>query len=132
MNTSLLDIAKNYLKTLEESAARAELKTFFDPAVVQIEFPNRLTVNGAMRDLNALLAASDQGKKVLTAQKFEIQKEFVSDNTVIFEILWSGTLAIPVGKLAAGDIMKAHFATFIEFHNGKIIAQRNYDCFEPF
>jgi ketosteroid isomerase-like protein len=30
-----------------------------------------------------------------------------------------------------GDVMRAHFATFIEFRDGKIVAQRNYDCFEP-
>ena len=51
---------------------------------------------------------------------------------MILEVLWAGTLAIPVGSLAAGDEMRAHFAVFIELRDGRIYRQRNYDCFEPF
>jgi ketosteroid isomerase-like protein len=39
-------------------------------------------------------------------------------------------LAIPIGTLAPGDRMKAHFAMFFEFRDGRIALQRNYDCFE--
>jgi ketosteroid isomerase-like protein len=28
--------------------------------------------------------------------------------------------------------MRAHIAAFLEFRDGKIVAQRNYDCYEPF
>ena len=44
---------------------------------------------------------------------------------------WSGTLAVLVGMLGAGDQMRARFAVFLEFQDGKIVRQRNYDCFEP-
>lgn len=36
------------------------------------------------------------------------------------------------GALAAGDEMRAHFAMFLDFEDGLIRGQRNYDCFEPF
>tara|TARA_Y100001956_G_C4009283_1_gene136940 strand:+ start:298 stop:480 length:183 start_codon:yes stop_codon:yes gene_type:complete len=53
-------------------------------------------------------------------------------DTVIIEALWQGTLAIPIGKLKAGDKMKANFAQFYQIKEGKIYKQKNYDCFESF
>ena len=44
---------------------------------------------------------------------------------------WEGVLAIPVAGLKAGSTMRAWFAMFLQFHNGKIIRQANYDCSEP-
>jgi ketosteroid isomerase-like protein len=31
----------------------------------------------------------------------------------------------------AGGQMRARFAAFLQFRDGKIVAQRNYDCFKP-
>ncbi len=52
-------------------------------------------------------------------------------NVVALEVLWTGTLAVALGTLPVGGQMRAHFAMFLEFRDGKIVAQRNYDCFEP-
>jgi ketosteroid isomerase-like protein len=41
-------------------------------------------------------------------------------------------LGVPVGALTPGAEMRAHFAVFLDFRDGKIVRQRNYDCFEPF
>jgi ketosteroid isomerase-like protein len=49
---------------------------------------------------------------------------------VALEVEWTGTLALPFGGLPAGSPMKAYFAMFLEFQEGKIARQRNYDCFE--
>jgi hypothetical protein len=46
-------------------------------------------------------------------------------------VLWTGKLAIPFGSLPAGSEMRAHSAMFIQFKVGKIVSQRNYDCFDP-
>jgi ketosteroid isomerase-like protein len=48
------------------------------------------------------------------------------------EARWEAELAVPVCSLTAGDIMRAHFAMFFEFRDGRIWRQRNYDCFEAF
>ncbi len=50
---------------------------------------------------------------------------------VVIEAVWVGTLAMPVEAIPAGGEMRAYFAMFLEFRDGKIVAQRNYDCFEP-
>ncbi len=47
-------------------------------------------------------------------------------------MLWVGILAVPVGQLNVGDEMRAHFGVFVTFRDGRIVRQRNYDCFDPF
>jgi len=51
---------------------------------------------------------------------------------VAIELEWIGVLAIPIASIPAGGEMRAHFAIFLEFRDGKIVRQRNYDCFVPF
>jgi hypothetical protein len=48
------------------------------------------------------------------------------------EMTRTAVLAVPVGTLAAGGEMRAHLAMFVDVSDGKISAQRKYDCFEPF
>jgi ketosteroid isomerase-like protein len=49
---------------------------------------------------------------------------------VALEAIWTGTLAAALGRLPAGHTVRAHIAAFLDFRDGKIIAQRNYDCHE--
>jgi ketosteroid isomerase-like protein len=128
--SSNLEIAKRYLAALEQGVACHTLAEFFAPEVIQEEFPNRLVPTGAKRDLAAILDGCERGKKVMLAQRYEIKNALVNQNLVALEVLWSGTLAIALGSLPEGGQMQAHFAVFLEFHNGKIVAQRNYDCFD--
>lgn len=106
------------------------LAEFFSPDVIQIEFPNRLVPAGAKRDLAAILVGCERGKNVLSEQRYEIKNAVVNQHVVVMEVLWTGKLAVAIGTLPEGDEMKAHFAVFLEFAEGKIVAQRNYDCFE--
>ncbi|WP_206755571.1 nuclear transport factor 2 family protein [Trichocoleus sp. FACHB-262] len=130
MNTHLT-VARQYLSALERGVGRDELATFFTDDVVQEEFPNRLVPNGATRDLNALLEGNERGKQIMARQYYNITNIVEASDLVVLEVQWSGTLAHAVGPLAAGDTMHARFAVFLEFRDGKISAQRNYDCFEP-
>src|SRR5262249_35245702 len=129
--SSNLEIAKQYLKTLEDGSATSQLGDIFASDFVQIEFPNRLNPNGGKSDLQTMRTRFGQGKKVITQQSYAIQNIVESENTIALEVLWTATIAIPLGTLAAGSQMTAHFAVFLDFRDGKIIAQRNYDCFEP-
>ena len=54
-----------------------------------------------------------------------------SGETVVLEVLWTGTMAIAVAGLPAGGEMRARFAVFLEYRDGQIARQRNYDCFDP-
>lgn len=126
-----LETAKRYLSAIEQGIACKQMAEFFSPEVIQEEFPNRLVPTGAKRDLAALLDGCERGKKVISSQQYEIKNAMAGANVVALEVLWTGTLAVALGALPVGGQMRAHFAMFLEFRDGKIVAQRNYDCFEP-
>jgi ketosteroid isomerase-like protein len=66
----------------------------------------------------------------MSRQMYKITHEIAAFDQVALEVEWVGALAVPFGSLPAGGQMKAFFAVFLEFREGKIIRQRNYDCFE--
>ena len=131
MTSDRLTIARNYLSALEGDAGSGGIAAFFADDVVQIEYPNRLTPNGAERDLAMLLEGHERGSQLMAGQRYEIRNALECGETVVLEVDWTGTLAIDAGSLSAGDEMHAHFAVFLEVRDGKIVRQRNYDCFEP-
>jgi ketosteroid isomerase-like protein len=67
----------------------------------------------------------------MASQAYEIESALAVGDSVAVEFRWSGTLAVTVGPLAAGDVICGRFASFLEFREGRIVAQRSYDCFEP-
>ena len=132
MSVDILTIAKNYLKALKQGKTGKDLAIFFHEEVEQVEMPNQLNPKGATSNLAMLLQRAEQGKKLLKAQEYDIKNIIVQENVVVFELEWSGVLHVHVGSLSSGQTMRAYFAMFIEFKDGKIFRQRNYDCFEPF
>ena len=131
MNDDLLRLTREYLESVGREDALGGLRFFADD-VVQIEFPNRLLPNGATRDLAALRDAAERGRKVMTAQRFEVLNAITSGDQVAVEALWTGTLCVPLGNIPAGGQMRARFAIFLTYRDGKIVRQHNYDCFDPF
>lgn len=127
-----LQTAREYLAAVENGATGQALARWFTPDVVQEEFPNRLVPAGARRGLAELLDGAVRGQKVMSGQRYQVLTAMASGDRVALEVQWTGTLAIPLGSLAAGDDMRARFGVFLDFRDGLIAAQRNYDCFEPF
>jgi ketosteroid isomerase-like protein len=130
LQTENIEIVKAYFRALDRSSD--ELVNFYHADVVQEEFPNRFLPNGARRDLGELREAAERGRKVMTSQRFEVLSMFADGDTVAVECDWFGTLAVPLGDATpAGSVMRARFAQFFVIDGGKIVAQRNYDCFYP-
>ena len=131
MSRSNLELAREYLAALEAGATGDALARFYAADVVQEELPNRLVPNGVRRDLAALLDGAARGQKVMGKQRFELVHAVASGDSVAMEVRWSGIALVPVGSLPAGGEMRARFALFTEWRDGKIVSQRNYDCFDP-
>ncbi len=129
--TDNLETARRYLEALETGAQGDSLAEFFTRDVVQEEFPNRLSPIGVHRNLNAILDAARKGRQVIRAQKFEIMNSIADGDRVALEVFWSGFLAVPVDTLPADAQIRAHFSMWLEFKDGKINRQHNYDCFDP-
>jgi ketosteroid isomerase-like protein len=75
---------------------------------------------------------AERGAQVVRSQRYDVKRAVVQGDRVALEMTWTAVLAVPVGTLSAGDEMRAHLAMFVDVSDGKISAQRNYDCFEPF
>ncbi|MCP3140124.1 nuclear transport factor 2 family protein [Pyxidicoccus xibeiensis] len=132
MSTTNLDTALRYLQALESGATGEALAPFFHPDVVQREHPNALYRTGQTRDLKTMLADSERGKKLLASQRYAVRGTVAQGDSVALEVDWSGTLAVPAGNLPAGATMRAALGVFLTFQDGRIVSQRNYDCYEPF
>ncbi len=127
---SNLERTKAYLTSFETRDG-SNLAYYADD-VVQRELPNRLVPNGATRDLAALRAGAEAGKRSVAEERYEVINIVEQGAEVAVEVIWTARLNVGFGTLAAGDLMRAHLAMFITWRDGKIISQRNYDCFEPF
>jgi ketosteroid isomerase-like protein len=125
-----LELARGYLQAIENGAQSGALEQFFAPEVEFVIFPNMLLPHGQRRNLAGALEGSERGQKLMTQQKYLIKHEIADGDRVALEVDWTGTLAVPFGALPAGRELKAHFVMFLEFGEGKILRQRNYDCFE--
>lgn len=119
------------LQAIADGATGERLADFFTPDAVQVELPNRLNPNGGRSDLPTLLARAKQGQALLREQRYDVLSVVAQGERLAVEADWSAVLAVPVGTLAAGSTMRAHFAMFFEMADGRIRSQRNYDCFEP-
>lgn len=126
-----LDLATRYLEAIQSGMTGDELAGFFTPDVVQEEFPNKFLPQGARRDLAAILDAATRGRAAMSSQSYRIVHAVANGDDLALEVEWEGTGAVPVGQLPAGAKMRARFAVFLQYRDGKIAAQRNYDCFEP-
>ncbi len=87
--------------------------------------------NGATRDLTALKEGRVRGLGLLRAEHYELLQAVADGNLVAMEVLWTATIDKAAGPFAAGQSLRARFAIFLEFRDGLIVRQRNYDCFDP-
>lgn len=119
-----------FLRSLETRDGTAG--DYYAADVTQIEFPNQLTKAGATRDRAGLAKAMAAGLQSTADERYEVLAIVETGDTVALEANWSARLCVPFGALPAGATMRAHLAMFLVWRDGKIVAQRNYDCFEPF
>lgn len=127
-----MQIAIEYLKAIEGGGKFDKLGLFFAPDIIQIEYPNRLISQGAKRTLQALQEAHERGSQIIESQHYEVRNAISSGDWVALEVTWTAHLKIEIGTLPAGNEMRANFGVFLNFRDGKIIRQHNYDCFDPF
>jgi ketosteroid isomerase-like protein len=130
MTISNLQLTRAYLRSFE--TRDGSNLAFYAPDVVQRELPNRLVPSGATRDLEALRVSVEKGKDSVADERYEVLELVATGDVVAAEVLWTARLNRALGSLPAGALMRAHLAMFITWRDGKIVSQRNYDCFEPF
>jgi len=126
-----LAAARRYIELIEQFAQPHEFEGVLHPNIQHEEYPNLLMKNGSKRDYATMVAGPQQGRKILSDNHYEIKNAFAAGDWVTLEIVWTGTLAIPLGGMPAGAELKAHIATILQFQDGLIITQHQYDCYDP-
>ena len=132
MSSSNFARTHQYLQAVASRGPFENVADFYAPEIVIQEFPNRIAPQGRVRRAVELRAAYEQGHKILQSQFYAVHRIFESGDEVVAELEWTGILAVPVMNLPAGSEMRAFVAMFLTFRNGKIVSQRNYDCYPPF
>ena len=126
-----VDLLRRYLAALSSGAGPDQLEQFFVPDVVQEEYPNRITPNGAVRDLQALKDARTRGLALMSSERYELTNAVAQGEQVAAEMTWTGTVRTAVGPFVPGQTLAARLGVFFEFREGRIARQRNYDCINP-
>lgn len=125
-----LEKLRRYLKAIETGTFE-NIAELFAPDMTIEQLPNRIYPNGVRFNASQMSEGFKKGRKLFSSQTYEIKSHAFHDEILAAEVLWTGTLAAAFGNLKVGDQMRAHSAMFLTFQDGKIAAQKNYDCFEP-
>lgn len=98
------------------------------------ELPNRIRPKGGVDSLEAMRVGFRRAAegKVLRGQRYIIAEVIEAGDRVVVEARWEGDLVIPLGRLQPGDMLVAHLCMVFRLQDGRIIEQRNYDCYEDF
>jgi ketosteroid isomerase-like protein len=129
---ALIAHAKAFVAAIAAGKPREVIESFYTEDVTQEINPSLLAPNGTVRDFIHMRAAYDRSRHILRAQTYDVVNAMASGDTVVIEVIWTATLETGMGRLKAGDAMRARFAQFFEFRDDKICRIRNYDCFDPF
>jgi ketosteroid isomerase-like protein len=127
-----LTTVRRYLQAIASNVPVEELLSFFSPDVVQEEMPNRLKPKGGRCGSAEIRQNYERGQQIMASQQYDVQFAVAEGDAAAVEVLWTGRLAVAVAHLPPGAEMRAHCAFFFQFHDGKIVHQRNYDCFDVF
>ena len=125
-----LEKVQQYLRCIEQGEF-AYIADLFAPDATIEQLPNRLYPNGLQSSVSRMAEAFEKGKKLLSSQNYEITSFIADGDRLSIQVRWTGTLAMAFGSLTIGSQMRADCAMFFVFKDGKIVSQRNYDCFHP-
>lgn len=124
--------ARQYLQAVGALSSYEEVADFCSADMVFHEFPSRIAPEGRTRHAQELREGFAKGKQILKSQTYDVKRIVEAGDEVAIEVEWTGILSVTVMNLPAGSAMKAFVAMFLTFRDGKIVSQRNYDCYPPF
>lgn len=126
-----LELVRAYIAAVERFDV-ADMVGCVEPDMVFIEMPNLVNVKGTHRDLAAMKEGLPKGRQILRSQSYDFIEVTEAAERLIVEARWQGIVAIPLGGLKPGDAMVAHICMMFRFRDGRIVEQKNYDCYEAF
>lgn len=126
-----MEVVRRYVGAVERLDVEVA-GSLLDPAIEQVERPNRLYASGQVRGAEQMMRDMPRARQVLQRQSYPIETIFASGDNVVVETRWEGIVNVPLGRLQPGDAMVAHICMVFTLRDGKIARQVNYDCYEDF
>ena len=128
-----IEIAKSYIAAVQRFDEAVALP-LMHPDIKFHELPNRIRPKGGVDDFAAMQAGMRKAAegRVLRSQRYILGDAIEAGDRVVIEARWEGVVAIALGRLQPGDTMVAHICMVFRLMDGRIIEQRNYDCYEDF
>jgi len=123
-----VDTVARYFRRLASFAGTAaDYDGILHPELQVTEYPSVL--NAALRNsgFDDCIKRVGDGRKLLSAQHFEITTSLESDLLVAVEGKWNGLLAADYAGQKKGKSLKARFCMIFEFKDEKIWRQRTYE-----
>jgi ketosteroid isomerase-like protein len=118
-------VVERYYATVSDLTVSADaLAELLHPGLRVVEHPNAIHPQGTVRDRDAVIAAYEDGKGMLSEQSFELEELLVSGDRVAVRATWRGTLV-------AGARLEARIASFLTVADGRIREHETYDCYSP-
>jgi ketosteroid isomerase-like protein len=107
-----------------------ELAEVLAPGVVFVERPNLVNPTGTERDVAAMRAGLELGRKLLAWQTYDVRDHVVSGDTVVTRMRWSAEIAVDAWPLAAGTRMSAWCVAHYRLAEGLIVHIEQHDCYD--
>ncbi|MBL0217930.1 MAG: nuclear transport factor 2 family protein [Myxococcales bacterium] len=99
-----------------------ERALFHHDDIEVVEHPNKLNPTGKRYDKAALRAAGERGKALLASEHYAIRSMIVEGERAAVMTVWTGIVN-------DGRQLTAQICSIIEFRDGKVWRQEQFDCF---
>jgi ketosteroid isomerase-like protein len=125
-------IVRRYFAIVSDLQSTADdLKAILHPDLQVTEHPNAISPRGQVRDREQTVAGFEAGKRLLSAQTFDVHETIVQGDRVAVHATWRGTIAQAAGPLPAGAELAAHVAAVLTVRDDLIREHETFDCYEP-
>ncbi|WP_136707593.1 nuclear transport factor 2 family protein [Agromyces sp. H66] len=125
-------LVRGLMSAIERGERGPALAEYFDPDAEQVEYPSVMNPTGGSRGLKGVLDGAEVGARILASQAYEMHEFLEDGDAAAVRLTWRARTAADLPGLPAGSELTAHIAQFYEFHDGRVLRLRSYDCYEPF
>lgn len=117
------------LRAIEAGGGARDIAPFLAEGFTLAEAPHLLAPQGAARNRAEVLAGADEGRQVVSGQRFDVLRTTCEGGRVVLEAEWSATLLMDLPHWDAGEPIRARVASVFEVRDGRIVSQDSYDCY---
>jgi hypothetical protein len=129
MTYSSVPWADEYLPAIESIGSFESVAEFFAPDATFQEFPNLIAPYGRVRHAVAARAAYDLGRQTLKSQTDRVRGVLEAGDELAVRLDWSP--GCRCDGLGPGHRDEGVRRDVLTFRDGKIVAQRDFDCYPP-